>query len=98
MLDLLLVGGHVIDCTGRPMFRADVGVENGKIAAVGNLADAQAAQVLDCWELCISPGWVDIHGHANWTVLQHSVGLNLLIQGCTTTVSGNCGMCPNGMW
>ncbi|MDP3063561.1 MAG: amidohydrolase family protein [Chloroflexota bacterium] len=94
MLDLLLVHGHVIDGTGRPMFRADVGIEDGRIAAVGDLANAQAAQVLDCQGLCVSPGWVDIHGHADWTVLDHPIGLNLLIQGCTTTVSGNCGMCP----
>ena len=97
MLDLLLTGGSVIDGTGRPMFRADVGIEDGRIASVGDLAGAEAARVIDCHGLCVSPGWVDIHGHADWTVLGYSIGLNLLIQGCTTTVSGNCGMSPAPM-
>ena len=97
MFDLLLTGGSVVDGTGKPMFRADVGIEGGKITAVGDLAGAEAAQVIDCEGLCISPGWVDIHGHADWTVLDYSIGLNLLIQGCTTTVSGNCGMSPAPM-
>jgi len=97
VFDLLLTGGCVIDGTGRPMVRADVGVEGGKIAAVGDLSGAEAVRVMDCQGLCISPGWVDIHGHADWTVLDYSIGLNLLIQGCTTTVSGNCGMAPAPM-
>ena len=79
------------------MFRADVGVEGGKIAAVGDLARAEATRAVDCRGLCISPGWVDIHGHADWTVLDYPIGLNLLIQGCTTTVAGNCGMSPAPM-
>lgn len=97
MFDLLLTDGYVIDGTGKPMVRADVGVEGGRIAAVGDLNRAEAARVINCQELCISPGWVDIHGHADWTVLEYSIGLNLLIQGCTTTVSGNCGMAPAPM-
>lgn len=94
MLDLLLAGGYVVDGTGKPMFRADVGVQGGKIVAVGDLTGTEAAEVIRCDGLCVSPGWVDIHGHADWTVLDYSAGFNLLVQGCTTTVAGNCGMCP----
>jgi N-acyl-D-aspartate/D-glutamate deacylase len=89
-----LKNGTVVDGSGRAAFPADVGVAAGKIAAVGDLSEAQAADVIDCRGLHVSPGWVDIHGHADWTVLNYSVGLNLLIQGCTTTVAGNCGMAP----
>jgi N-acyl-D-aspartate/D-glutamate deacylase len=94
VFDILLKGGSVIDGTGKRAFSADVAVESGKIAAMGNLTSAQAKVILDCKGLCVSPGWVDIHGHADWTVLEYSLGFNLLVQGCTTTVSGNCGMCP----
>jgi len=94
MFDLLLTGGSVIDGTGKPAFRADVAIQAGKIAAIGDLAESEAARTLDCTGLCVSPGWVDIHGHADWTVLDYSTGLNLLVQGCTTTVAGNCGMAP----
>lgn len=92
MLDLLLMGGDVVDGLGTPRYRADVAVEGGHIIAVGRLEGAQAARVLDCAGRCISPGWVDIHGHADWTVLEHAIGLNLLLQGCTLTVAGNCGL------
>ncbi len=97
MFDLLLTGGYVVDGLGTPMYRADVGIRDGRIVAVGDLKEAQAARTLDCQGLCVSPGWVDIHGHADWNVLEYSIGLNLLIQGCTTTVAGNCGMAPAPM-
>ena len=97
MLDLLLKGGHVVDGLGTPMYRADVGVRAGKIAEVGQLGDAPAERTLDCSGKCVSPGWVDIHGHADWSALDHSIGLNLLIQGITLTVAGNCGGAPAPM-
>ncbi len=97
MLDLLLKGGWVVDGLGSPMYPADVGVQDGKIQAVGNLEGAEAERTLDCTGKCISPGWVDIHGHADWSALDHPIGLNLLIQGCTFTVAGNCGGAPAPM-
>ena len=97
MLDLLLKSCWVVDGLGTPMYRGDVGVAQGKIRAVGNLNGAEAARKIDCDGQCISPGWVDIHGHADWSVLAHPTGLNLLLQGCTTTVAGNCGGAPAPM-
>ncbi|MFH1085969.1 MAG: amidohydrolase family protein [Chloroflexota bacterium] len=91
MFDLLLRGGMVVDGLGTPAFRADVAVQGGRIAAVGDLGQAEAERTLDCAGHCISPGWVDIHGHADGNVLEHPLGLNLLVQGCTATVAGNCG-------
>ena len=92
MYDLLLKGGTVVDGTGDPAFRADVAVKDARIVALGELGEAEAGRVVDCAGRHVSPGWVDFHGHADWSVLDHPTGLNLLIQGCTTTVSGNCGL------
>ncbi len=97
MLDLLFQGGWVVDGLGSPMYRADVGVRDGHIAVVGDLRDAEAARTIPCDGLCVSPGWVDIHGHADWSALDHPIGLNLLVQGCTLTVAGNCGHAPAPM-
>jgi len=91
VFDLLLTGGQIVDGLGSPPYPGDVGVKDGRISAVGSLGQAEAAQVIDCSGRCISPGWVDIHGHADSTVLGHPIGLNLLVQGCTLTVAGNCG-------
>ena len=97
MLDLLFKGCWIIDGLGTPMVKGDVGVSEGKIKAIGNLNGAEATRTIDGEGLCISPGWVDIHGHADWSALEHPIGLNLLIQGCTTTVAGNCGGAPSPM-
>ena len=97
MLDLLFKDGWVVDGLGTPMYRADIGVSGGRIAAIGALEGSQAGRTVDCEGRCVSPGWVDIHGHADWSVLQHAIGLNLLIQGCTLTVAGNCGGSPAPM-
>ena len=92
MYDLLFKGGTVVDGTGDPRIRADVAVKDGKIAAIGDLGDAESSRTVDCTDRCVSPGWVDFHGHADWNVLDHPTALNLLVQGCTLTVSGNCGL------
>ena len=97
MLSLLFRGCWIVDGLGTPMVKGDVGVSEGKIRAVGNLNGAEATRTIDGEGLCISPGWVDIHGHADWSALEHPIGLNLLIQGCTTTVAGNCGGAPAPM-
>ncbi len=92
MLDLLFKGGSVVDGVGTAAYPGDVAVKDGKIVAVGQLDGAQAAKTIDCSGLCVSPGWVDFHGHADWNGIGHPAGQNLLRQGLTTTVAGNCGM------
>ena len=59
--DLILKSGTVHDGSGGPSYVADVAVSSDKIAAIGELSDAQAAQTLDCTGFVISPGFVDIH-------------------------------------
>ena len=97
MYDLLLKHGTVVDGTGAPAFAADVAVKDGRIVALRDprdSTDVEAERVIDCAGRCVSPGWVDFHGHADFTAIEYPAGMNLLIQGCTLTVAGNCGLGP----
>lgn len=94
--DLLLQGGHVLDGTGNPSFRADVGVRDGRIVAVGDLTGAAAVRVVDATGLVVAPGFIDVHSHANltsddpWTRAAPS----LVAQGITTVVLNQDGRSP----
>jgi N-acyl-D-amino-acid deacylase len=63
--DVLVRGGRVLDGTGNPWFRADVGVRDGRIVAVGQLGSATAARVVDATGRYVAPGFIDIHSHAD---------------------------------
>ena len=63
--DLLIKNGRVMDGTGNPWFPADVAVQNGRIVAIGKLGDAQAARVIDATGKFVTPGFIDIHSHAD---------------------------------
>ncbi len=63
--DLLVRGGRVLDGTGNPWFRADIGVRGGRIEALGDLAGATADRVIDASGRYVSPGFIDIHSHAD---------------------------------
>ena len=92
MFDILLRGGTVIDGTGRAAFAADIAVKDGKIAEVGHLPRADAGSVVDCTGLTVTPGFIDIHRHADGAVFRPDFGEWELRQGLTTIVSGNCGL------
>ena len=92
MFDTIIRGGTVIDGTGRPGFLADVAVSGGKIAAVGDLRGAEAAEVIDAAGLTVTPGFIDIHRHADAALFRPGFGAAELCQGLTTIVNGNCGL------
>jgi len=94
VLDMLIRNGYVIDGTGAPGFLADVGVKDGKIAAVFRPEDAPAAEadeVIDAAGLVVSPGFIDIHSHSDRSLPESPRALGTVTQGVTTVVGGNCG-------
>ncbi|HXH83585.1 MAG TPA: amidohydrolase family protein, partial [Candidatus Tectomicrobia bacterium] len=93
-LDLALVGGRVIDGTGAPAVRADVGVRGDRIAAVGDLSRARAGRVIDARGLTVTPGFIDMHSHSDWRLWANRRAESKIRQGVTTEVVGNCGFSP----
>ncbi len=92
MFDVVLKGGTVVDGTGSPGIRADVGVSGDRIEAVGDLSDAEAARSIDATGLTVAPGFIDTHTHSDAALLtdpQHEAGLR---QGITTEILGQDGL------
>lgn len=90
MLDLVIKNGIVIDGTGSPGYRADVGIQGDRIAGVGELGSS-GARILDAEGCVVAPGFIDIHAHTDGLVIKQPTCESKLTQGVTTEVSGNCG-------
>lgn len=86
--DLLITGGRVVDGTGAPWFSADVGVRDGKIAAIGRLAGAKAKRTVDATGHVVAPGFIDLLGQSEYNVLVDPRAASKTTQGITTEVTG----------
>jgi len=82
--DVILRGGTVLDGTGRPGVRADIGVSGSRIARIGDLSRDSAATVIDVSGLVVAPGFINIHSHASMGAV--STAANMLRQGVTTEI------------
>lgn len=91
MYDLLIKNGTIIDGTGKERFTADVAVTGNKIAAIGDLKNAEAAKTVDATGRIVCPGFIDAHGHSDFTLFVNHKGESKIRQGITTEVTGNCG-------
>src|SRR6516164_1735480 len=94
MHDVLIKGGTVIDGTGGPGQPADVVIEGERIQAVERLPDAQAARTIDATGLTVTPGFVDMHSHADFVLPGLPTADSKVYQGFTLEVVGNCGASP----
>jgi len=88
--DLLVKNGMIVDGSGLPRFRGDVGVKDGKIAEIGRLSGA-ARETLDADGHVVSPGFVDGHTHMDAQIFWDPIGTSSCYQGVTSVVMGNCG-------
>lgn len=94
MYDLVLRDVHVVDGTGAQPFRADVGVDGGRIAAVGDLSGSRGRRSLAGAGRMLAPGFIDLHTHADFTLPLAPRAESMVRQGVTTIVVGNCGFSP----
>jgi N-acyl-D-amino-acid deacylase len=90
MYDILIRGGTVYDGSGKAPVEADVAVADGRIVDVGRVA-GEAKQVIDAKGLAVSPGFIDIHSHSDYTLLIDPRAMSAVAQGVTLEVIGNCG-------
>jgi N-acyl-D-amino-acid deacylase len=86
--DLIFAGGRVVDGTGAPWFRADVGVVGDRIAAVGDLSKAPATRRIDASRLVVAPGFIDMMGQSEYRVLVDNRVASKITQGITTEITG----------
>ena len=86
--DVLIRGGRIVDGTGNPWHAGDVAIKGGRIAAVGNLATATAARVIDASGRIVSPGFIDLHTHSDLTLLADGTAQSKVRQGVTLDIMG----------
>ncbi|MGD0776015.1 MAG: D-aminoacylase [Candidatus Solibacter sp.] len=86
--DVVVRNGHVIDGTGSPWYAADIGIRAGKIAAIGRLADAPARRTIDARGMVVAPGFIDMLGQSETTILVNPHLPSKIFQGITTEITG----------
>jgi N-acyl-D-aspartate/D-glutamate deacylase len=92
MLDTIFFGGTVHDGMGSDPLVQDVGVRDGRIAALGDLSASEARQRLDVRGLIVAPGFIDLHTHSDFTLVVDGRAQSQVHQGVTTEVVGQCGI------
>ena len=91
MLDTVIRGGRIVDGTGRPVFHGDLGIRDGRIAAVGGKL-GPAKQDIDADGALVTPGWVDVHTHFDGQATWDPYLSPSTDHGVTSVVMGNCGV------
>jgi N-acyl-D-amino-acid deacylase len=90
-LDLVITNGHIIDGTGSPWYSGDIGIRDGKIAAIGNLASSSRKRTIDAAGKVVAPGFIDLLGQSELTILVDPRLPSKIYQGITTEITGEGG-------
>jgi dihydroorotase/N-acyl-D-amino-acid deacylase len=89
--DLVITNGRIIDGTGSPWYSGDIGIRGGKIEAIGNLGDAQRNRTIDAHGKVVAPGFIDMLGQSELTILVDARLPSKIYQGITTEITGEGG-------
>lgn len=86
--DIVIRNGHILDGTGSPWYSGDVGIRDGRIAAIGNLANASAVRTIDAGGRVVAPGFIDMLGQSELSILVDPRAPSKIYQGITTEITG----------
>jgi dihydroorotase/N-acyl-D-amino-acid deacylase len=89
--DLVITNGHIIDGTGSPWYSGDIGIRNGRVAAIGNLSAASRQRTIDAAGKVVAPGFIDMLGQSELTILVDPRLPSKIYQGITTEITGEGG-------
>ncbi len=89
--DLVITNGHIIDGTGSPWYSGDLGIRDGKVAVIGNLADAPRRRTIDAADKVVAPGFIDMLGQSELSILVDQRLPSKIFQGITTEITGEGG-------
>ncbi len=90
-MDIKIINGRVIDGSGNPWFKADVGIENQRIVKIGDLQKESAYEIIDADDLIVAPGFIDSHSHSDLELFRNHFSPQKIMQGITTEILGQDG-------
>ena len=92
--DITIIGGSVVDGSGKARYEADIGTVGGKITAIGDLSRAATRRSINASDHVVAPGFIDMHSHSDRTLIDDRNAESKVYQGVTTEVVGNCSYSP----
>ena len=91
MLNIKILNGMIVDGTGKHAYKADIGIQDDRIAVIGDLKEIESQIVIDATGKIVAPGFIDMHTHSDISMLLDDTADSMLRNGVTTNLCGNCG-------